>query len=53
LTPEEKAVIDAAKAYYWHNDESVEFHNDLMGAVAALLYRRPKLEDPTDSEVHI
>ena len=39
MTPEERDVIQAAREYYWHNDESVELHNNLMGAVAALLER--------------
>lgn len=28
-----RPVVDAARAYYWHNDESGEFHNDLMDEV--------------------
>jgi hypothetical protein len=36
MTPEEKAVVQAAINYYWHESESVDWHNDLMDAVRAL-----------------
>jgi hypothetical protein len=37
VSDEERAVLDAAIQYYWHDNESVDFHNDLIDAVQALL----------------
>lgn len=36
LTPEQAIVLQAAREYYWHNDEDVDFHNDLMDAVVEM-----------------
>lgn len=50
MTPGERVVVEAAIAYYWHNHESVDFHNNLFYAVEALLAERTA-DEPTEQEL--